>query len=172
MAYYANIPLAGDTLSQSQADILNNFIALGDMLTVGSALKLTVAAAPATLANQIALYSKNGAITGVPELFWRQQNSTTERDMTSCLAAANGWTVLPSGIMIQWGTGTTGGAIAFPTPFTTACYSVTATQKIYGGNIRDFVQVDPTGVNSFSAISKDGNGNASTVDIRWIAIGM
>lgn len=51
-------------------------------------------------------------------------------------AASSGYQKLPSGIIIQWGYGTTAGsggvALTFPVAFPTACLSVTAT-PVNGG---------------------------------------
>lgn len=41
----------------------------------------------------------------------------------------NGWTKLPNGLIIQWGSFSisTGSTVTFPTPFTTACFGVQLT---------------------------------------------
>ena len=87
--------------------------------------------------------------------------------------AANGWTKLPNGLILQWGTTSAvsmdnpGVTINFPIAFPNACFSVTATFMAYntGGS----------GVQGVSSISKASfvvfNGQDAVGSFRWIAIG-
>lgn len=125
MPFNANIPQPADQLSQSQADVLGNFQAIGGMLdlTVGAtAIKFARdGAVPPTAATDVGLYAANSVtFPGTTALFFRNQNNGTSVDITSSLAAANGWTRLPSGILLKWGTGAAAGGanvttvVAFP----------------------------------------------------------
>lgn len=96
---------------------------------------------------------------------------------------ANGWLVLPNGLIMQWGTnnvvvGTYGvGAITFPIAFPTACLNVIVTQKLpsyYGGGgaYENSIKVNgnptTTGFNFFVAYGgSQGQGSYQS----WYAIG-
>lgn len=113
-----------------------------------------------------------GSATGVTPA---ENNTSTQLATTafcnpSVSAAIRGFVKLPSGILVQWGSesgsGTPTKVIAFPTNFTTACYSVNATYNSTA---------------SVSAISIDGNSvsaggftaytNAAGFGFYWQAIG-
>jgi len=114
MAYNNAIPAAGNLLSQSQADILNNFIAIATVVDPNNGtLTLTQAAAPATGANQVSLY----ALTGTSAL--RIKTATTDVDIMSAGKTTTGWCILPSGIIMKWGYGSITAANAYVTATTT-----------------------------------------------------
>lgn len=143
MPYLNNIPTADQRLRDSQPDLLENFACINDLLGVdhiidpwtspatgnqGKHNKVTLpeqADDPATAANEIALYTK--AVAGVTQLFLQPEGvaaTTDGRDITSVAWAANqGSTMLPSGLILKWGTGTTpaGGSltVAFTSAFNT-----------------------------------------------------
>ena len=121
MTYTPGIPQAADIPSQSQPLILTNFIQANtlfgtdhfpfDFATVAlrglhqSTRFQFLAAAPATAATQVALYSKDVGL-GVVELFFRRQTNGTEVQMTSNVVPVslqNGQTFLPGHIKLQWG---------------------------------------------------------------------
>jgi len=111
MSYQPNIPASTDLLSQSQADIQNNFIAIGTLLSPNgnAAVTLPVAAGdPTTSATNMAIYTKTSALTAQPEMFiLRNSTSATVPnpiEFTSAVYATTGWTRLPSGILLKWGT--------------------------------------------------------------------
>lgn len=98
MAYQVNIPQPGDLLSQSQSDILNNFIAIGNIIdpNLGN-ITLTTSAAPAPAANQISLYAASGTSLHI-------KTNATDVDMTTSLLTTTGWCKLPCGLIMKWGT--------------------------------------------------------------------
>ena len=59
--------------------------------------------APTTAVDEGALYTKQAS--GITNLFWRQENNGTEIRMTGSgiLAANNGYSFLPGGMLLQWG---------------------------------------------------------------------
>ena len=116
--YKSGIPLATDRLSSSQNDLLNNFTAIKALVDVnhetfangvspeGKHKFVTMpeqGAAPATLANEGALYTKVGATSAVAELFFRRESSGDEIGFTEGTLANNGWTRLPCGLLVKWG---------------------------------------------------------------------
>lgn len=83
--------------------------------------------------------------------------------------AANGYTKLSSGVIIQWGTDTlnSGTVITFPIAFPTACASVTATATgLYVAGVSAVSTTTFTG-NCYRALTEV----ATAVSCKWIAIG-
>jgi len=133
MAYNQNIPQPTDLLAISQADLLNNFIALQTLIDVnhvdfasgdeGKHKFVTMpvqGAAPAFAGGEVGLYNKLPAapfpLTGQNELFINKSNGTNI-PFTASAQASPGWTYLPSGILIKWGSGTaTPGSNTFTFP--------------------------------------------------------
>lgn len=158
MPYNINIPQPTDKLSQSQADILSNFQAINTLVSVNHG---TFGAADegkhkfvqlpqqgsdtTTAAAEVALYAKNDTDTGNTELFFRRPSNGAVISTTAASFTANGWTMLPSGIMLQWGSATMGGGssqqdFALPRAFPTAILSVTATPNdTPSGNFTDII---------------------------------
>lgn len=121
MAYQSNKPQATDLLSQSQSDLLGNFYELNAAfkvnhveLNLGDQGKHTIATftdqsavtAPALSALEVGLYNRNG------ELYLRPKSSvvgvtTTDRPLSLAGKANPGWCMLPSGIIMKWGSITT-----------------------------------------------------------------
>lgn len=132
MAYNPAIPQANDRIRDSQPQILENFTVINraweinhvsfDDADEGKHAWVTFpiqAADPATLVNEVAVYSKNSALSGNPELFLRRENNGTFYEFTTALQAAEGWTRLASGILLKWGTivgGTFNGLSAYNYP--------------------------------------------------------
>ncbi len=137
MAYNENIPQAEDNPSQSQGLILDNFQEISTAFNLNhgnfnapdqgkhSFLQLPEQdEAPVTLTNEAAFYSKKSEFTENTELFFRREDNGDKIEFTSFLGATTGWTILPSGILLKWGT--QGGAgeftIEFPTDDTIPIY--------------------------------------------------
>lgn len=118
MAYNENIPQAADNPSQSQAQILDNFQEISTAFNLNhgnfnagdqgkhSFLQMPEqGSAPATSANEAAIFSQESSLTGVTELVFRRESNGDEIEFTGFLGAANGWTRLPSGLLLKWGSG-------------------------------------------------------------------
>ena len=130
MAYQANIPQPNNLLSQSQDDILNNFQAIQTLIGInhvnfGAAdqgkhkwLSLpeqaaTPPAGSAFGATELGLYNAVYGFTAKDELYINKTNQTTvvQVPMTASIlstnsapaAGAQGWSYLPSGLIIKWG---------------------------------------------------------------------
>lgn len=126
MAYLTTIPAATDVPATSQAQILANFQAIKTLVDVnhgtfsaadqGKHKHVSLpeqAASPATAVNEVALFARQSALTGIAELCIRNENNGTVYEITS---VGIGWTRLPSGILLKWGTTVANGAttITFP----------------------------------------------------------
>jgi hypothetical protein len=131
MAFQPNIPLATDQLSQSQADLQNNFQAIQtwadvnhvDFLAGNAGMHKFVqmpeqAGDPGTGADIGALYTK--AVAGVTQLFWQGESNAAAQQLTGGVNnfIANGYSILGNGLIVQWGnqTGTSPGVTVINYP--------------------------------------------------------
>lgn len=133
--YNGNIPQPTDLISSSQPQLLQNFGSIQSLIDVNhldflnaNAGKHNVCEFPApttfggTSAGEVALFS-NVSTLGLlePELVFQKESGSaapiTTIEFTSADYASPGWTRLPSGILLKWGTGTATGnsTINYPT---------------------------------------------------------
>lgn len=183
MAYNADIPQPTDDPSQSQDQILKNFQEINTIIGINhdsfsdtdpgkhKFLQLPEqVSAPATAADEGGLYTK--VVSAATQLFYREESSGSERQLTSAFTAAtNGTVTIPGGLMIQWGLATSlanDSAITFPTPFTTAVYSIQCTLRRGDASSR-FVYVS-SGTESVTGFNI--KTNSSSTDVYWYAIGL
>jgi len=180
MSYQSNVPLGTDAPSASAADFRNNF---GQIFTVNGVNHEDFNAAdagkhkfmqmpeqgspPATAANEGALYTK--AVSGATQLFFREESNGTERQMTAAFTAASaGEFVLPGGLTVKWGNGTTSGTtltVTYPSPFSTATYNVQITSQSAGATT--IFSTSSQVAASFLCTSSNPNES-----FNWLAIGM
>lgn len=183
MPYNANIPLATDQISTSQADILGNFQTINAFVAVDHAALnapdegkhyFNVGVAPhVATATQVGIYAANGTFSESPELYINKAAPALQIAFTECSPAANGWTRLPSGIIIKWGSGTSQAAISwiedgaqFAHVWSVALTPVTA------GSLHYWFAYNTLSVNGFFPHAEDGNGHtAAGQSFTYIAIG-
>lgn len=134
MAFLWDIPDSTDQLSTSQADILNNFTILGAIAGNTSAASSSINATsgfnwvylPANGSNppagsafpatQVALYGALNSTTSTNEIFINKTNQSTVVQVPATASilsttsspsiGSGGWTYLPSGIILKFGTAT------------------------------------------------------------------
>lgn len=83
--------------------------------------------------------------------------------------ASSGYTKLPDGIIIQWGSGSIdAGTINFPIAFPSACRSVVATTNANGARMP---AVDDITASSFSLRMFNLSGTTSSAGYNYIAVG-
>lgn len=145
MAYNQNIPQPADQLKNSQPQILGNFQEINTALNVNH-VGFNVAdegkhkflqmprqgGSPTTAGTDLGLFALIGANSGVSELNFRRQADGEVIPFTEGLLANPGWTILPSGLLVKWGSGVlpaSGGSV------TNLAWTVPIQQA---GNIRDF----------------------------------
>ena len=129
MAYNPNIPQPTDQLSISQGDLLGNFQALQTLIDVnhvdfadadmGKHKWVSLpqqAGAPGTTNTELALYTAISPTSGTPELFIQRPANGAFINFTEAVGAPNGWTRLPSAILLKWGSAGANGltTITFP----------------------------------------------------------
>jgi len=181
--YNQNIPAASNLLSDDQPNMATNtnsiFNLLGgdstvDMIGFGDSdggwhRQLTYVvqgSAPGSSSGQARTYSKTSS--GNSEIFLQRDNVATEIQLTrgTPSAAANGYTFLPGGLLLQWGNTTAPTAITFPVSFTSAVYSVNVTVR----------SASPAycsvGVPSITGVSVNIQSGAGNQVIYWMAIGV
>lgn len=187
MAYTANTPQASQQISQTQSLIQANFMALSSFGNGYAELSNQVAA-PSFSAGSDGLYTKTFASTSTNELFVHRQGTAaltevpfTASKMSNNAAAScdDGWTYLPSGLLMKWG------ATAAPS----ATVSITPTATSGGPNFSRVFRVFVTGFDSSSSVNflcgqrtvannTSGNFNAwcanpsGTTSIRYMVIGI
>ena len=199
MAYNPNIPQPVNNIANSQADLLANFTAMNTYLSVdhnsfnttntGKHKQVTYLnqnGNAATPDGFIAFYNNTSALTGNPELF--KVNSfgsnlvqNKQFEFTGSGIASDGWSYLPSGLIIKWGvvnlTGNT--QITFPTganipPFTIFppwCMITVLNNAVLDPNIAATI----TGINLveiFVVVNGRTTGNSATSNVAYIAIGI
>lgn len=117
MPYNNNIPQPTDLLSTSQPQLLTNFASIQTAFSVnhipiddGSGdqgkhrfVNMPVqVGTPATALTEGTLYTRNSAATGRLEC-WFVRGSGGDVPFTEGQSIANGWSRLPSGIILKWG---------------------------------------------------------------------
>lgn len=189
MAYVSTIPQATDKLSVSQGDLLNNFIAIDTFVNVnhygfGTAdegkhlyIQMPITGSPpGTAADEVALYTDTGLTSGNPELWVRRESNGAQIAFTEAVKTSAGWTMLPSGVLLQWGTGTIdasgSGTINFPRTFPVGCLNVQLTSKVPASPAQQrFIQVVSFTTAHFVAKSYTGAGVLSASDCYFFAVG-
>lgn len=121
--YNQNIPNATDEQSQSQADIKGNFQALNPIVVTGQLPYLTLPVTPSTPtfgSGTDGVYNLNYSVTSLNELFIHKQTAssgTAEIPFSASILSTNlspgadGWTYLPSGIILRWESGVGSGDV-------------------------------------------------------------
>jgi hypothetical protein len=119
VSWNPNIPQATDVVAQSQPQLLGNFGALDTWASVNhvgigaasfsgehTVVQMVLQGAdPALNAGEVAIYNKTLTLTGVNELFVSKQATGTVIPMTAAvLGGVDGWSYLPSGLLMKWGT--------------------------------------------------------------------
>lgn len=205
MAYNGNIPQPTDQISQSQNQILDNFTAIQTVVAVNHVtfddpsgnqgkhkwVSFPVqTGTPAFAAGEEGLYNLayNNGTTTKNETFVHKQTSSGTQDIpftagilsanSAAAALSDGWTYLPSGILLKWsGSANATGqqSINFPAgaPAFTVCLTVIP-QVISGtaGDVNKAIRLTGVGPLSFSvyASSRTTTG-AALVAFTYLAIG-
>ncbi len=116
MPYNNNIPLGTDKTKKSVSDIQKNYQFYFDTFNInhfamdaihdGSHRYLDFpeqGADPTTAVNEGAVYTKQGAVSGETELYWRRENNGLGLPFTEGTKASLGWSSVPSGLVTKWG---------------------------------------------------------------------
>jgi hypothetical protein len=189
MAYKANKPEANDQISVSQADIKGNFTDIDTLVAVDHVgFNLTGAGmhkqvnllrngTPVLNVGGYGLYVDNAGFPGTLDTTNLQLIRVGHSTFPICGPAAssavtNGFSYLPSGIILKWGTVTLG---ANPTPVT-----INLPNSIHNAQVSFSSALAPMGTTIAAVIANTGVGNnkidiytggASGVNVCWFVIG-
>jgi len=128
--------------------------------------------APSTAANEGGLYTKQA--NSVTCLFWRQESSGTEVQMTTSQTpskATSGYSFLPGDILIQWGQKATpgsSGSVSYPVAFASAPYSLSVSIQRDSGN--QSVTIDSSTIPTTTTFNYLSSSAGSSI-LYWMAIG-
>ncbi len=194
MTFTPNIPQSGQSLGQTQAAILNNFENYFNTMGVNHvppngaggypqgkhtfAEFVSQAQSPATASSEVSTYCRT--ISAVPELCIQKAGQLANaadvqmtRLDTGALAANNGYSFLPGGLIIQWGQNlgaTNNLSQNYAIPFTSVVYSLVVSGGVTSGT-QPTINFNPVALGAGSLTSfiwKIANGPCSAT---WIAIG-
>lgn len=203
MAYQANKPEATDLLYNSQDDIQKNFESIKDAFDanhvtfdLGDEGKHKFVMLPEQVANpdpganEAAIFSKESTVTSKTGLFWQKEEAAgpvpgaviemTASKVTGVIGNKKGYTMLPSGLKINFGRGTitsgnqAGAAIDFSKHFTTTCYACTfGLLGVQSGNSGADWIIYAAGLaaDGFTPTRIKDNFHGSEVSFTYIAIG-
>lgn len=202
MAFLPLIPQSTDTISISQGNILNNFTILGAIAgnanSASASLNSTAGfnwvylpsqgATPPTgssfPAGEVALYSYTNATSTKNELYINktQDSGVVQIPVTAStlgtstpLLGTDGYTYLPSGLLLKWGPGTANGSAvtSFSGPAFTVCLSVQLTVLQAGASDADLavrlISIVNTGFTAWGS-PRSTTGSAA-VSFYYLAIG-
>lgn len=193
--YTEGYPPDGSTLGETKSTIRDNldgtFQTLGiDHVNNNGDTDNGLSGKPAGYHNIVRVVpqgSNPGAVAGYGQLFSKTVNSYTNdqalfwetggglvQQLTVNLTpstATNGYTFLPGGLIMQWGTNNQGNNtfVNFPIEFPTACLNVQATIKDTAN--RQFVYTNTYQTNRFKIALLDSDGVGTTTVFTWLAIG-
>lgn len=208
MAFLPNIPQATDKLSVSQGNILNNFTILGaiagnanpssDSINASAGFNWILlpsqgAIPPAGSAfpsGVVALYSATDTVTSQNELYINKTNQATVVQIPATASIlsvnsaptvfSNGWSYLPSGILLKWGGNITANGLLtvnFPTganiPAFTTCLTVLLTlEDGTAGDANRAIRLQNVNPTNFSVYGsfRTTTGAAASV-FTYLAIG-
>jgi hypothetical protein len=193
------LPNSGQSLGQTRDDIKNNFTYintgfLADHVELNSGgnsgkhkavhfiNQTNAPTAPTTAAGECAIYAAPSLVNPlISALFLKRESSlaaTNGIEITYALTNPAGWTQLPSGIMLQWGTSSINNQqlVTFPRAIPTACLIVFLTEVVADGSSEtNFLQVVdniPFTTTQFTARAKTRTGGvATTARCVFLAIG-
>lgn len=192
MAYNENIPQATDNPSQSQAELLANFQEISTAFNLNhgnfnagdqgkhSFLQMPEqTSSPATAANEAAVFSQQSSLTGNTELVFRRESNGDEIEFTGLLGGNDGWTRLPSGILLKWGSGSGSGitSVNFPTganiPVFTSSFIAFVSVVDTSSTPNTFVTLRSVSTTAISIYgSSRTNNSATNATFTYLVIGL
>lgn len=147
-------------------DTFSNPVTVANATTAGHALNLGQADATFALINGSSsqVFNVSPAVANAEAVNLGQFSSSI---------AANGYSYLPNGLLIQWGVSNASGAVSFPITFPNQCFSITASVANGSNSTPYFITTLLNNQSAFTAFafnSPTGN-NIGSVAFYWQAIG-
>jgi len=202
MPYQENKPEATDQLNNSQDDIQKNFESIKQAFDINHVTfdigdhgkhKYVIlpeqVADPDPGADEAAIFSRLSTVTGNTGIFWQKEEAVgpvpgdviemTASKITGVSGSKKGFTILPSGLKINFGQGsipggTQGVANVFESNFADVDYSVTITPTTTNGGIGDdyiLIARNMT-ANGFTASRAVAGHIGTATTFTYIAIGI
>jgi hypothetical protein len=193
VSYNPSIPQPTDIPANSQPQLLANFQAINTLVDVNHvafdqpdqgkhkwvSFPDQLLAVPTTLNTEIALFSATNVDTGKIELNLVRQNNGDVIPFTATGGTVNGWTMLPSGILMKWGTSAVSGGVgslnanAFGKLFTQLYFVMVSN----GASTMDNTYVSGGAIltpTTFRIVCQQRNttGVPLAANVKWIAIGV
>jgi hypothetical protein len=147
---YVDTPMAAQRIKDTQTQIEQNFIEINNLVSVdhytfgspnqGEHMKVTLpdqGIPPVFAGNDIGLWAQiptTSPLTAVNELFIRRQDGTTSNISGKLALAAQGWSYLPSGILLKWG-------LALANGVSVVTYTVDPTIPVFQSVLVTFTQI-------------------------------
>lgn len=193
MAYNPSIPQPTDLPSNSQPQLLNNFQSISTLINVnhvnfdlpdqGKHMFVTMpyqTSVPATLSTEVALFAQTSVNTGNIELYMRKQTNGSVLSFTEkeAVTSSSGWTYLPSGILMKWGTFNATGAVTINAntfgPAYTTLYTVQLTNQTTTSSSDTYVMGGVISGTTFDVYvgSRTTPGTPATANFNWLTIGV
>ena len=191
MAYQSTIPLATDFLKNSQSDIQGNFMALASFgngycdLPVQASQPPTLSLASIT---DSALYCFVNPTTAVNELYLQKQINGGQAQIAMTAASmstivnsgcVNGWSYLPSGLLIKWGKVAMDAVSLAITPTVTSggpnfnyVFQVMLTPYDSSANVNFTVGQNTVPNNTSGNFTAYANNYSATTSITYLVIGV
>jgi len=198
-----NVPQVTQSLGQTQAAINTNFSTIDTAFSInhvqyndgsGNQGKHKLVdfpvqpSAPSLASGDDGLYNLLSTLTSLNELFVHKQTFAGTADIpftastlstSTPTALSSGWTYLPSGFILKWGTGVGTGlqVVPFPTGanipvYTTHIITVPFIANGGGGDVNQAIRLTAVGPAGFTAYcSPRTTTGSATVDYGYISIG-
>lgn len=184
MPYNNNIPQSGETLGQTQLGINTNFAIIKtaqdvdhvpyDSANQGYHKQLHFnanQAAPGIGGGVSVAYVDT--VGGVSALAFQNASGSFAITGKNPSVGANGYTTLPGGLLLQWGSDTapsgTSGFFNFPTPFSVVPYSIVLTINRSSSSSASY-DINVTSLSATQFKTNSGYSNSHT--FYWMAIGL
>lgn len=182
--YTANVPVSGQSLGSSRPIINSNFSAIQTTFDENHvdfndshagahkhADLLSQASNPNPATGLVSHYSKD--VSGVTEWFFQKENSGQAIQMSNGTVSvgSSGYTFLPGGLILQWGSTNLTAVVTFPKVFPNSVFSVQFTGISSSSAISSltaWIQGSPTTSGFFPKAFYQGAGSVSAT---YIAIG-
>lgn len=202
-----DVPLANETLGETQNDIRSNFSNIDSQFAIdhqqfnttgnGKHNRVTFLqqanSNPDVTGNDIRMYGLNDAVSGQSELFIKRASDGAGNGLEftkyysnnpSSTSSSINYTILPSGVIIQWGVGTCTSGNTSTINFGTTgvaprggiaysdvnAYIVQLTAINYNGTVSLRTSTSGTATTFTVAANATGSGS-STINFAWMTIG-
>lgn len=192
MAYNNAIPQAGNQISQSQSQILDNFIAIQALIDIdhvdfansnmgqhNKVSLVTQGSTPTFTAGQVGLYGFLNTVTSSNELYISKGGGPTLIPVSAgLLTNPGGFSYFASGLILKWGNSGFSGnnsitinVNTYNPGFTTSILSVNISLRDSAGTYNNVIGITNIGTTTFQVAAFNGGIPPSTVSFTWLALG-